>query len=78
MDRGSSQDLTEESEAEKRGLQGLGISRQELIREQEEDPELKRLSGFSLSMGEAEKEASCYYKEGDGLLMRKWSRPAST
>ncbi|XP_065893824.1 uncharacterized protein [Dysidea avara] len=50
------------------------LSRQNLIKEQESDPEMQSLSQYAVSEKEAAVIPSCYYWK-EGVLMRKWRSP---
>ena len=50
------------------------LSHSKLVREQENDPDLKDFSQRALSLQEADKVPVCFYKQ-NGVLMRKWRPP---
>jgi len=50
------------------------LSRQDLIREQEGDPEIMSLSKYAVEEKEAAVESNCYFWK-KGVLMRKWRSP---
>ena len=50
------------------------MSHIKLVKEQENDPELKDLCERALTLQEAEDVSVCFYKQ-NGVLMRKWRPP---
>lgn len=64
-----------EAQHEGHRLRQLAVGQQELIWVH---PKLRELRGNALTEWEAEEEATCYYENSDGLLMRKWRWLLST
>ena len=56
------------------GSEVLPTTRQQLVVAQREDPELFPLLREAVTREEAEREATCYYLDGD-MLKRKWRNP---
>ena len=70
-------DMLSGKEAERvpEAAQSSPLSREQLIADQKEDPELCKLSDNALSSAEALNVPICYY-DSEGVLMRKW-RPST-
>ena len=65
---------SEKSDKELGGKEYLPCSRETLVKDQENDPEIRQLCEKALTVAEAGQEPVCYYRQA-GVLMRKWRPP---
>ncbi|KAJ8018540.1 hypothetical protein HOLleu_43415 [Holothuria leucospilota] len=52
------------------------FSREQLIKEQDNDPEIVKIKNQVVSEEESTKDPVCYYKTKSGVVMRKWRSPS--